>query len=79
MEFVGILLLFAPLGALIYYVRRTSPPGPGILTTLGIVVAAPPAAVAEEPVLPQQAETSDQAEIQAEAEVEEDVPKRMIL
>jgi F0F1-type ATP synthase assembly protein I len=77
MEFVGILLLFAPLGALVYYVRRTSPPGPGILTILGIVVAAPlvvaPAAVAEEPAPPRQAETPDRTE----AEDEPDAPKRM--
>ena len=87
MEFVGILLLFAPLGALVYYVRRTAPPGPGILSVLGIVVEpspqAAPVVVAEEPAPPQQTDAQvrfeAEPEAQVEAEGEEAAPKRMSL
>lgn len=85
MEFVGILLLFAPLGALVYYVRRTAPPGPSILSVLGIVVAASPEAApvaeAKEPAPPEQTDAQVRFDAEPEAEVEaegeEDAPKRM--
>lgn len=85
MEFVGILLLFAPLGALVYYVRRTAPPGPSILSVLGIVVApapeAAPEVVANEPAPPQQTDAEARLHSEAEpaTEAEDAAPKRMIV